>query len=214
MALALSCAIVLPSCLGSFALTERVKAWNRHVGNKFVNEVVYLAFWGLGVYPICYISDLTVINAIEFWSGKNPMATADDRSSKDSLDIKEIPKDSLDINDGATGTQEDKENSKPLQDQSVVIDKNHDVWHIVRDNNGYTLTRTADNTTLRFDFDRHDRSWSVTAQGKRIKFMRFIDDDMVEMATPDGKFRQVELSSEGVMAFRADVLRSVCTAAR
>ena len=30
----------LTSCIGSFALTNRVLSWNKQVGSKFVNELV------------------------------------------------------------------------------------------------------------------------------------------------------------------------------
>lgn len=62
------------SCIGKFALTNRVLAWNNHVGNKFLNELVFVAFCILPVYEVTALADLLVINSIEFWSGSNPMA--------------------------------------------------------------------------------------------------------------------------------------------
>ncbi len=61
------------SCVGSFTLTKRVLGWNNQVGNKFVNELVFFAFWILPVYEVTAIADLLVLNSIEFWSGTNPM---------------------------------------------------------------------------------------------------------------------------------------------
>lgn len=66
----------LTSCLGSFSLTNRVIAWNQQVGNKFVNELVFFAFWILPVYEVTALADLLVINSIEFWSGNNPMSAS------------------------------------------------------------------------------------------------------------------------------------------
>ena len=63
------------SCIGSFALHGRLLDWNQNVSSKFVNELVYLAFNIIPVYPICYLADALVINSIEFWSGSNPMAS-------------------------------------------------------------------------------------------------------------------------------------------
>lgn len=68
--------MMLSSCLGSFALTKRVLSWNNQVGNKFVNEIVFFAFWVLPVYEVTSIADLLVINSIEFWSGTNPMSAS------------------------------------------------------------------------------------------------------------------------------------------
>lgn len=65
--------LLLNSCVGSFALTNKVLTWNNQVGSKFVNELVFFAFWILPVYEVTAIADLLVINSIEFWSGSNPM---------------------------------------------------------------------------------------------------------------------------------------------
>lgn len=61
------------SCIGSFALTKSVLSWNKQVGNKFVNELVFFAFWVLPVYEVTALADVIVLNSIEFWSGSNPM---------------------------------------------------------------------------------------------------------------------------------------------
>ena len=65
---------LLSSCIGSFALTNKLLSWNRQVGNKFVNEVVFFAFWILPVYEVSCLADVVVLNSIEFWSGTNPVA--------------------------------------------------------------------------------------------------------------------------------------------
>lgn len=64
----------LSSCIGSFGLTNRLLGWNKTIGNKFVNELVFVAFWILPVYEVSGLADLLVLNSIEFWSGSNPMA--------------------------------------------------------------------------------------------------------------------------------------------
>lgn len=74
LAITLACSLSLSSCIGSFALTNKVKSWNDQIGSKFVNELVFLAFWILPVYEITMIADVLVINSIEFWSGDNPVA--------------------------------------------------------------------------------------------------------------------------------------------
>ena len=63
----------LQSCIGSFSLTNKVLSWNKQVGSKFLNELVFFAFWVLPVYEVTAVADLLVINSIEFWSGTNPM---------------------------------------------------------------------------------------------------------------------------------------------
>ena len=73
MALLLACSISFQSCIGSFSLTNKVLTWNRQVSNKFVNELVFFAFWVLPVYEVTMAADLLVINSIEFWSGNKPL---------------------------------------------------------------------------------------------------------------------------------------------
>ncbi len=66
----------MTSCMGKFALTRNLYAWNTQVSNKFVNEIVFVAFWILPVYEVCAVADLLVLNSIEFWSGDNPMTAS------------------------------------------------------------------------------------------------------------------------------------------
>lgn len=66
----------LTSCMGKFALTRNLYVWNEQVSNKFVNEVLFVAFWILPVYEVCGLADLLVLNTIEFWSGDNPMTSS------------------------------------------------------------------------------------------------------------------------------------------
>lgn len=70
------CSLVFSSCVGSFALSNRVLSWNRGIGNKFVNELVFFAFWVLPVYEVTMMADVLVLNSIEFWSGNNPLTAS------------------------------------------------------------------------------------------------------------------------------------------
>lgn len=65
--------LLFSSCIGSFSLTNSVINWNKNVGHKFVNELVFVAFWILPVYEVTALADLLVLNSIEFWSGENPV---------------------------------------------------------------------------------------------------------------------------------------------
>ena len=69
---ALSASMMMQSCIGSFALYNKVKAWNDQVGDKFVNELVFVAMWILPVYELSFAADIFILNSIEFWSGTNP----------------------------------------------------------------------------------------------------------------------------------------------
>ena len=71
---ALCGSMMLTSCIGSFQLTNKLLSWNQSIGNKFLNELVFIAFWVLPVYEVSGLADFLVLNSIEFWSGENPVA--------------------------------------------------------------------------------------------------------------------------------------------
>lgn len=73
-AIVLSTSLLFSSCIGSFGLHNKLLSWNHEIGNKFVNELVYFAFNIIPIYPVCYITDMLILNSIEFWSGSNPIA--------------------------------------------------------------------------------------------------------------------------------------------
>ncbi|MFV0467308.1 MAG: DUF3332 domain-containing protein [Dysgonomonas sp.] len=74
MIAALSGSILFSSCIGSFGLFNKVLAWNQSLdGNKFVNEVVFLALNIVPVYGVAMFADYVVLNSIEFWTGDNPI---------------------------------------------------------------------------------------------------------------------------------------------
>ncbi len=71
--LALASSTIFSSCIGSFALTNKVLSWNKQLGSKFVNALVFVGFHILPVYELSVLADILVINSIEFWSGDNPV---------------------------------------------------------------------------------------------------------------------------------------------
>ncbi|MCC8153894.1 MAG: DUF3332 domain-containing protein [Tannerellaceae bacterium] len=74
MAIITTISLLFTSCIGSFGLTNKLLKWNKEIDSKFVNELVFVAFHIIPVYPVSFIADLLVINSIEFWSGENPVS--------------------------------------------------------------------------------------------------------------------------------------------
>ena len=67
----LLCATMLfSSCIGSFRLTNKLKDWNESIGDKWVNELVFLAMHIIPVYEVSIFVDAVVLNSVEFWTGK------------------------------------------------------------------------------------------------------------------------------------------------
>ena len=57
-------ALLYTSCIGSFGMTKSVMKWNKSIGSKFVNELVFIAFWILPVYEVTALADVLVVNSI------------------------------------------------------------------------------------------------------------------------------------------------------
>lgn len=173
IALVLTGSIMSTSCIGSFALTNKLLSWNKQVGNKFVNELVFFAFWVIPVYEVSCLADVLVINSIEFWSGDNPVASG-----------------------------------------KKVIDGKDGRYIVECDGKGYTITSENDKSVVRLDFDKEDQTWSVAVPGgDRYELMTFIDETHVAMPAPDGTRSIVELSDNGLMAYR-DMVTANLMAAR
>lgn len=123
MAIALSTTMLFSSCVGSFGLFNRIASWNQTVGNKFVNELVFLALNIIPVYGVAYLADALVINSIEFWSGSNPMANAGD--------VKKVKGNNGDymvetLENGYSITKDGEEAAMEL-----IYNKENDTWNVV-----------------------------------------------------------------------------------
>ncbi len=73
---------VLSGCYGSFQLTRKLWKWNGTVGDKWINEVVFLVMNIVPVYGVAAFVDAIVVNSIEFWTGKNPVTAANGKTIK------------------------------------------------------------------------------------------------------------------------------------
>jgi hypothetical protein len=75
-------------CFGSFNLTRKIYNVNQEVSpEKWVREIVFLAFAILPVYGLAMLIDAIVFNTVEFWSGQNPMLVHDgDRQTIDTAE--------------------------------------------------------------------------------------------------------------------------------
>lgn len=158
LAIIASCS--MQSCIGSFALTNKVLSWNNQVSSKFVNELVFFAFWILPVYEVTSVADLLILNSIEFWSGNNPVEAS-----------------------------------------TKVIDTDQGRYYIACDGKGYTI-KAPNGDEVRLEFESSVDTWSVVDEtGNKYPFMTMIDKSHVKMLTPEGDFRIIDLSEEGVMAY-------------
>jgi hypothetical protein len=63
-------------CTGSFMLTKKVYNWHRSMGDKWGDEFGFLVCVLLPVYGISTFADAVIFNSVEFWTGNNPVSTA------------------------------------------------------------------------------------------------------------------------------------------
>ena len=156
--------VLFQSCLGSFSLTNKVLKWNKNVNNKFVNELVFVAFWILPVYEVTAIADLLVINSIEFWSG-----------------------------------------NKPMEANNKVINTDEGNYYILAQSTGYKVV-SPNGDELNFDFDIDSQTWSFSRnQGEKKEFLKFEDENHVQVLNRQGTFVDVELTQEGIDRYKADL---------
>lgn len=139
----LSGSLLFSSCIGSFGLWNRLKDWNMNIGNKFVNEIVFLAFHIVPVYEVAYLADVLVLNSIEFWSGSNPVAEVGT--------IKTIHGESGDYfvrtnEDGYTIVKEGEE-EKPLD---LVYNQENRTWSAVAEGQTFELITMNEDGTITF----------------------------------------------------------------
>ena len=159
-AVAMICgAFLFSSCIGSFGLHNRLVNWNQNIGNKFVNELVYLACNIIPVYGVCYLADALVINSIEFWSGSNPMASVGD--------IKKVQGENGNylVETLENGYSITKEGDETIS-MELIYDKDQNTWNVVADGVNTELVRLNNDGTAQMTLPNGENlTVTLDAQG-------------------------------------------------
>lgn len=123
-----SMAIMSVGCYGSFNLTKKVYNWNGSMEGKWVQELVFLVLNIVPVYGVAAWIDVVILNSIEFWTGKNPMAST------------------ITTDDGTTVTFNSENNSMTISyaDKSFVVAKENGKA-VVKDAAGNVLATMESN---------------------------------------------------------------------
>ncbi|MCL2260798.1 MAG: DUF3332 family protein [Fibromonadales bacterium] len=69
-------AVTTTGCFGSFKLTKAAYDFNKGLGNKWLSWIVFLIV-GHVATVITLTVDSLILNSLEFWTGKNPLAMGD-----------------------------------------------------------------------------------------------------------------------------------------
>jgi len=73
--------LCLSGCYGPFHLTRKLHQWNGQVGDRWVNEFMFLLLAWVPVYGLTVLGDAVVFNSIEFWTGENPITSGEKHAS-------------------------------------------------------------------------------------------------------------------------------------
>ena len=160
--LLISTSILCSSCIGSFKLWNGLKEWNQGIGNKFVNELVFIALNIVPVYGVAYFADVVVLNTIEFWSGSNPVA---------SNEVKEVKGENGNYlvasnENGYTITNKDDNQSLDL-----VYNKENKSWNAVTESESFELVKMNDDGTATINM-QNGTSMTVTPDSEGIASVR------------------------------------------
>lgn len=155
--------IMFSSCIGSFGLWNNLKDWNQGVSNKFVNELIFVAFHIVPVYEIAYLADTLVLNSIEFWSGSNPTASIGE--------VKEVKGENGEYlvktnTDGYTITKKGEEKSVDL-----VYNKDNNTWNAVADGQSFELVKMNEDGTATVSM-QNGTSMTVTPDAQGVAAVR------------------------------------------
>jgi hypothetical protein len=132
----LCCSLMFSSCIGSFSLTGKVYKWNNNVGDKSVNELVFLVFSIVQVYSIAVFVDAVVLNSVEFWTGA-PLANAG-----------EVKKVKGENGEYLVKTLENGyEISRDDQAIGLIYNQERNTWNVVNDDINTELVRINNNGT-------------------------------------------------------------------
>jgi len=136
------CAFVFSSCIGSFALHRKVLNWNEGIGDRWANEVVFLALNIVPVYSIVYLADILVINSVEFWSGENPVASIGDvRKVKGENGNYLVTR----LENGYSIVKENEENA-----MNLTFNQDNNSWNVSYDGVTNELFRINENGSIEF----------------------------------------------------------------
>lgn len=142
LALTLSLCVLMSSCIGSFSLTSKLYRWNDNIGDKFINELVFIGLSILPVYEIAVFADAVIFNTIEFWTGNNLIASNNVGDTK-------VVKNSNGEDVCIESTENGYNISNGETSFDLVFDETDNSWNVEYDNQvSKLLTIEGDNVQL------------------------------------------------------------------
>ena len=160
--LLLSTSLLCSSCIGSFKLWSGLKEWNQGIGNKFVNELVFIALNIVPVYSVAYFADVVVLNTIEFWTGSNPVA---------SNEVKEVEGEHGNYLVASNENGYTITNKEDNQSLDLVYNKENKSWNAVTESENFELVKMNDDGTATINM-QNGTSMTVVPDSEGIASVR------------------------------------------
>ena len=160
--LLLSTSLLCSSCIGSFKLWSGLKEWNQGIGNKFVNELVFIALNIVPVYGVAYFADVVVLNTIEFWTGSNPVA---------SNEVKEVEGEHGNYLVASNENGYTITNKEDNQSLDLVYNKENKSWNAVTESESFELVKMNDDGTATINM-QNGTSMTVVPDSEGIASVR------------------------------------------
>ena len=158
----LSACIVMSSCMGSFGLTNKVYKWNESVGDKWANEIVFVAMNIIPVYSITLFVDAVVLNSVEFWTGNKPLANNGEvkivKNSKGEEVTITANENGYNVSNGETA-------------MNFVFDKEQQIWSAEYNNQVTNLVKLNGDNTAQIFVGEDVVDVNLDAQGINMAYM-------------------------------------------
>ena len=167
-AVVLSAAIMFSSCIGSFSLTNKVQQWNESLGDKMINELVFVCMHIVPVYPISIFADILVLNSIEFWTGSNPVAS----KVGETKIVKNSAGDDVQITTTANGY----EIVNGEEQMQLVFDDAEKTWSAVYDEQSVELLKFVGDNSVEMYTLNGSVNVSLDAEGMNVARMMLMGD--------------------------------------
>jgi hypothetical protein len=148
---------LFPGCYGKFHLVRDIYKWNGEVGNKWVNSLVMWVLFIVPVYQVAGFIDFCILNVIEFWTGKDPLAMQPGEK-----EIQLVEWEGKDYEITATQNRFDIKQLNSDTKTSLIFNTEQNAWYV----------QTADGQTVKvaeFSGNTHDILSLIQPDGQVMK---------------------------------------------
>ena len=159
----LSGSVLFSSCIGSFGLWNSLKDWNQGVSNKFVNELIFLAFHIVPVYEIAYLAGEQLVVATDHMRIANSIASIGEVKTVQGENGEYLVKTN---ENGYTITKKGEDKSVDL-----VYNKENNTWNAVADGQSFELVKMNEDGTAVLSL-QNGTSMTVTPDAQGIATAR------------------------------------------